>query len=67
VAVLISLTTCPGTLAAVEIKDLLNSLDEQLRNAEHHSSWCRRRRRGERDIINAVPGRVKIVVELSIM
>jgi uncharacterized membrane protein SpoIIM required for sporulation len=35
VAVLISLTTCPGSLAAVEIKDLLNSLDEQLRNAEH--------------------------------
>jgi hypothetical protein len=27
VAVRISLTTCPGRLAAVEIKDLLNSLE----------------------------------------
>jgi len=35
VAVLISLTTCLSSLATVEIKDLLNSLDEQLRNAEH--------------------------------
>ena len=35
VAVLISLTTCPSSLAVVEIKDLLNSLDKQLRNAKH--------------------------------
>jgi hypothetical protein len=41
------LTTCPGTIAAVELKDLLNSLAEQLR------------KKGERDIINAVPGRKK--------